>query len=120
MPQHPRFAWSSVYTPGTFETPPGALSFFFRFLEKEGGDFPLSHPLRNSLPAFHTVYSLMKTILSLSPAAQLETECLVAVVLDRADNDKAEAFVSADKSIQQAAADLISGGDITGKTFEVA
>src|SRR5713101_388675 len=102
MPQHPRFAWSSVYTPGTFETPPGALSFFFRFLEKEGGDFPLSHPLRNSLPAFHTVYSLMKTILSLSPAAQLETECLVAVVLDRAEKDKAgrdkpEAYVSADK-----------------------
>src|SRR5216684_9232123 len=62
----------------------------------------------------------MKTILSLSSAAQLETECLVAVVLDKGEKDKTEAYVSADKAIQQAAADLISGGDITGKTFEVA
>jgi leucyl aminopeptidase len=73
----------------------------------------------------------MKTILSLSPAAQVEAECLVAVVLDRAENsdrskpgrpknDKAEAFVSAsDKAVQQAAADLITSGDITGKNFEV-
>ncbi len=81
--------------------------------------------LRNSLTPFHTVYSLMKTILSLSPAAELETECLVAVVLDpsekdKVEKDKPEAYVSADKSIQQSAADLISAGDITGKTFELA
>jgi leucyl aminopeptidase len=86
--------------------------------------------LRNSLRASHTVISIMKTTLSLSPAAQVETECLVAVVLDRADNDqakpgrpkndKSEAFVSAsDKTVQQAAADLISSGDVTGKNFEV-
>jgi len=63
----------------------------------------------------------MKTILSLSPAAQMETECLVAVVLDKAEKDKTEAYVSSgDKSVQQSAADLISAGDITGKTFEVA
>ena len=78
----------------------------------------------------------MKTTLSLSPAAQVETECLVAVVLDRAENDRAEnngrakpgraksdkpeAFVSAsDKAVQQAAADLISSGDVAGKNFEV-
>jgi leucyl aminopeptidase len=72
----------------------------------------------------------MKTILSLSPAAQVETECLVAVVLDRAENDgtkpgkpnneKSEAFVSvSDKAVQQAAADLISAGDIAAKIFEV-
>src|SRR4051812_42862328 len=73
----------------------------------------------------------MKITLSLSPAAQVETECLVAVVLDRAENndkqkpgrpknDKPQAFVSAsDKPVQQAAADLISSGDISGKTFEV-
>ena len=67
----------------------------------------------------------MKTILSLSPAAQLEIECLVAVVLDRAEKAKSEKekpdpYVSADKTIQQSAADLLSSGDITGKTFEVA
>ena len=66
----------------------------------------------------------MKTTLSLSPAAQLETECLVAVVLDRSESvsgekDKPEAFVSAaDKGVQQAAADLISSGDLAGKSFE--
>jgi leucyl aminopeptidase len=73
----------------------------------------------------------MKITLSLSPAAQVETECLVAVVLDRADNsertkpgrpknDKPEAFLSAsDKAVQQAAAELISSGEVAGKTFEV-
>ncbi len=60
----------------------------------------------------------MKTTLSLSHAAQLETECLVAVVLDRGEKDKTEAFVSADKAVQQAAADLITSGDVTGKNFE--
>ena len=66
----------------------------------------------------------MKTTLSLSPAAQLETECLVAVVLDRAENaggekDKTEVFVSAaDKAVQQAAAEIISSGDVAAKTFE--
>ncbi|HXU17060.1 MAG TPA: leucyl aminopeptidase [Terriglobales bacterium] len=61
----------------------------------------------------------MKTSLSLSPAAQLETECLAAVVLDRGDKDKTESFVStADKAVQQAAAEVISSGDVTGKNFE--
>jgi leucyl aminopeptidase len=61
----------------------------------------------------------MKTSLFLSPAAQLETECLAAVVLDRGDKDKTESFVSADdKAVQQAAAEMISSGDVTGKNFE--
>lgn len=61
----------------------------------------------------------MKTTLSLTPAAQLETECLAVVVLDRGEKDKTEAFVSvSDKAVQQAAAELISSGDVTGKIFE--
>ncbi|HEY4054517.1 MAG TPA: leucyl aminopeptidase [Terriglobales bacterium] len=76
----------------------------------------------------------MNITLSLSPAAHLETECLAAVVLDRpqnarsesgrsenvrAERDKTDAYVaSADKAVQQAAADLVSSGDLTGKTFE--
>ena len=68
----------------------------------------------------------MKTTLSFSPPAQIESECLVAIVLDRADvldrkdkeKEKTEAFVSADTSLQQVAADMISSGDITGKSFE--
>ena len=62
----------------------------------------------------------MKTILSLSPAAQIETECLVAVVLDRSEKDKPDAFVSTtDKALQQAGSELISSGDVAGKNFEV-
>ena len=67
----------------------------------------------------------MKITLSLSPAAQLETECLAAVVLDRAEStqgakDKPQPFASTgDKAVQQAAADLIASGDVTGKIFEV-
>src|SRR5438309_11745256 len=95
------------------------------------GQQELPPQLRNSLPPSHTVISIMKITLSLSPAAQVETECLVAVVLDRAENNdkakpgrpkngKPEPYVSAsDKAVQQAAADLISAGDVSGKTFEV-
>jgi leucyl aminopeptidase len=91
---------------------------------------PYALPLHNSLPPSHTVISIMKITLSLSPAAQVETECLVAVVLDRAENsdkakprplknEKPEPFISADMAVQQAAADLISSGDVAGKIFEV-
>src|SRR5260370_17945373 len=67
----------------------------------------------------------MKSILPVALAVEVVTKCLVAVSLDRSekdkgDKDKPEAFLSADKAIQQSAADLISAGDITGKTFEVA
>ena len=62
----------------------------------------------------------MKTTLSFSPASQVETECLAVVVLDRAEKDKTEAFVSAsDQDVRQAAAELISSGDVGGKIFEV-
>lgn len=62
----------------------------------------------------------MNTTLSLSPAAQVETECLAVVVLDRGEKDKTEVSLAAsDKTLQQAAADLISSGDVTGKMFEI-
>jgi leucyl aminopeptidase len=62
----------------------------------------------------------MKTTLFLSPAAQLETECLAVVVLDRGEKDKTEAIVAAsDKAIQQAAQELISAGDVNAKMFEL-
>src|SRR5438270_10931834 len=61
----------------------------------------------------------MKITLSLSSAAELETECLVAVLLDKGEKEKTEAVVSSDhKAVQQAAADLISSGDVSGKIFE--
>ena len=71
----------------------------------------------------------MKTILSLSHPAEVETECLVAIVLDRAekgrgDNDRPEkdkpqiSIETADAVVKDAAADVIVGGEVTGKPFE--
>src|SRR5215472_10769168 len=63
----------------------------------------------------------MKTTLSLSPVAQIETECLAALVLDRGETDKSEAYVAvADRAVQEAAADLLAAGDLTGKSLEIA
>jgi leucyl aminopeptidase len=61
----------------------------------------------------------MKTILSLSTPAELETECLVALVLDRGEKDKTDVFVaSSDKAVQENAADVIASGETTGKNLE--
>ncbi|HEY1799916.1 MAG TPA: leucyl aminopeptidase [Terriglobales bacterium] len=65
----------------------------------------------------------MKINLSNSNAAEIETECLVAVVLDRAEargaQDKPQAYVATgDKTVQEVAADVISSGEVTGKNLE--
>jgi leucyl aminopeptidase len=61
----------------------------------------------------------MKTTLSFSPSSEIETECLVAVVLDRGEKDKTEVLVSAtDKNVRQATSDVISSGEVTGKSLE--
>ncbi|MGZ4731399.1 MAG: leucyl aminopeptidase [Terriglobales bacterium] len=71
----------------------------------------------------------MKTNLSLSNPAEVETECLVAIVLDRAeknrsdkdrpDKDKPQLSIeTADAAVTDAAADVIAGGEVTGKAFE--
>lgn len=62
----------------------------------------------------------MKTILALTPAAQLETECLVAVALDRDEKGQTEVFLSpSDKAVLSAASELLSAGDLSGKSFEI-
>jgi len=61
----------------------------------------------------------MKTNLSFANPADVETECLVAVVLDRGEKDKTDVFVaSGDKAVQDAAAEVIASGETTGKNFE--
>jgi leucyl aminopeptidase len=61
----------------------------------------------------------MKTFLSHSSPAELETECLVAVVLDRGEKDKADLYVAAsDKAVQGAASEVITSGEVTGKPLE--
>jgi len=71
----------------------------------------------------------MNTNLSSSVASQLETECLVVVVLDRraldsseqdrGEKDKPSPTVEcADTAVLEAAKDVISSGEVTGKAFE--
>jgi len=60
----------------------------------------------------------MKTSLSFSKPAEVETECLVAVVLDHGEKDKAAAKVAGDAALAAAAKDAIASGEMTGKAFE--
>ncbi len=61
----------------------------------------------------------MKTNLSLSAPSQVETECLVTVVLDRGEKDKTEAYVAtSDKSVQEAATEVIRSGETSAKNLE--
>ena len=67
----------------------------------------------------------MKTILSVSAPAEVEAECLAVVVLDRSTakdqsaRAKPEVTVeSGDAAIRAAAADIIGGGEVSGKMCE--
>jgi len=71
----------------------------------------------------------MNTNLSSSVPSQLETDCLVVVVLDRSENDKGEkdrgekdkpspTVECADAAVREAAKDVIASGEVTGKSFE--
>ena len=63
----------------------------------------------------------MKTILSIATPAEVETECLVAVVLDRSvEKDKPEVTVeTGDAAVKEAAREVILSGEATGKALEV-
>lgn len=61
----------------------------------------------------------MNTSLSSVAPSQVETECLVAVVLDRGEKDKPAASVECDDAaIRDAAKDVVASGEVTGKNFE--
>src|SRR5512146_1186223 len=61
----------------------------------------------------------MKTEISFSSPSQVETECLVAVVLDRGENGKPNpSLQTSDKALAAAVADLLASGEVTGKIFE--
>jgi leucyl aminopeptidase len=61
----------------------------------------------------------MKIILSLSTPVEVTTECLAVVVLDHGDKDKPRAGVAtSDKAVQEAAAEVIASGEVTGKMLE--
>src|SRR6266850_1644332 len=67
----------------------------------------------------------MKTNLSFSNPAEVETECLVAVVFDKTEKNAEEknkaqlvSIDTSDSAVKDAAADVIASGEVTGKTFE--
>src|SRR6202163_1632086 len=61
----------------------------------------------------------MNTNLSSSVPSQVETECLVVVVLDSGEKEKPAATLeSSDAAVREAAKDVISSSEVTGKTFE--
>ena len=68
----------------------------------------------------------MKTIISSSALPTLETDALVAIVLDHAEPKKEKGAEqkpslkvdTSDSAVQSAAADLLSNGEVTGKTCE--
>jgi leucyl aminopeptidase len=72
----------------------------------------------------------MKTTLSFSTPAELETESLVAVVLDHSEKDQAQEsknkdakpqlkLATGDSAVQAVAADLLASGEVTCKPFEI-
>jgi leucyl aminopeptidase len=60
----------------------------------------------------------MKINLSSSVPSELETDCLVAVVLDSGEKDKPAIVESSDGGVSAAAKELIASGEVTGKAFE--
>ena len=67
----------------------------------------------------------MNTTLSSALPSQIDTECLVVVVLDAADNQPDDPNAkpnpqaqTADKGVSDAATDLIASGEVTGKMLE--
>jgi leucyl aminopeptidase len=66
----------------------------------------------------------MNNNLSFSAPSQVETDCLVAVVLDRSEKDQGEkdkpapTVESADAAVRDAAKDVLASGEVTGKAFE--
>ena len=63
----------------------------------------------------------MKINLSSSTPAEVETHCLVAVVLDHGEKQKpVPTLAISDAALRDAAQDVIASGEVTGKTFETA
>src|SRR5215831_3190366 len=61
----------------------------------------------------------MKTNLSLSNPAEVETDCLVVVALDRGEKDKSDINLDTPESrLKNAAAEVIASGEASGKPFE--
>jgi leucyl aminopeptidase len=74
-----------------------------------------------------TSYEIMKTTISLSTPAELETESLVAIALNQADPVQTEKskdakpqikLATGDPAVQSVSADLFASGEVSGRPFE--
>ena len=74
-----------------------------------------------------TSYEIMKTTISFSTPAELETEALVAVALNHADPDQTEKnkdskpqikLAAGDSALQSVTAELFASGEVSGRPFE--
>jgi leucyl aminopeptidase len=67
----------------------------------------------------HYERETMKIALFYSNPAEVETECLVAVVVDQGEKDKPHpTLLTEDTAVQKAASELLASGEISGKLFE--
>jgi leucyl aminopeptidase len=61
----------------------------------------------------------MKTTLSYSDPAELETECLAVVVVDQGAKGKpAPTLLGGNQAVQKSAGELLASGEVSGKIFE--
>jgi len=61
----------------------------------------------------------MKTSLSFTPPAELESECLCVAVVDEGEGEKnSPKLLAGEDKVTSAASDLIASGEVTGKIFE--
>ena len=61
----------------------------------------------------------MKINLSLLSPAEVDSECLTVVVLDRGEKDKTDVILeTSDSAVREAAREVVASGEATGKTFE--
>jgi leucyl aminopeptidase len=87
-----------------------------------------SHPFDDDTGVLlETIKTIMKTTLSFSMPAELETESLVAIALDHTEKDTSSSakkektqlrLATSDAAVQAVAADLLASGELTGKPFE--
>ena len=63
----------------------------------------------------------MKVDLVIKSAAEVETECLVVAVVDKGEKDKSTgSLLTSEKPLHDAAEELISSGELSGKPLELA
>ena len=74
-----------------------------------------------TIPCLPTILErpTMKTTLSFANPAEVETDCLAVVVLDRGEKDKTQVSVeTSDHAVRGAANEVIASGEVSGKIFE--